>query len=242
MKPSLAINEAIIDNQFAKALSLLSQITDNEESQAEITALNARYRYYQKRRRHRLADDDDLDIELNRIRSAILSLSHYLLARQKSEASPDKTLDLLQEIRSRLKATQNAYLAQCNIRNMLMTSLRERFNIPKVDHYYHVFSSYYEQMNNKELRYHRMIRGYTQHIIRDNHFRTLALLQKYPALKEKVPRLEELEAHLMLWKSKYESIFEPDESISLVYLAMEEGVQFPRGIEHDIKKYIASHS
>jgi len=87
-----------------------------------------------------------------------------------------------------------------------------------------------------------MIRGYTQNIIRENHFKTLALLQKHPCLKEKVPRLEELEAHLMLWKSKYESIFEPDESISLVYLAIEEGVQFPRGIEHDIKKYIASHS
>jgi len=171
-----------------------------------------------------------------------MSLSRYLLAQQKSKASPDKTLELLQQIHSYLKATHNAYLAQCNIRNTLMESLRQRFNIPKVDHYYHIFSEYYSRMNERELRYHRMIRGYTQNIIRDNHFQTLKILKSEPGLKERIPRLQELEDHLTLWQSKYKSLFEQDESISLIYLAIEEGVQFPRGIDHDIKKFIASHS
>jgi len=192
--------------------------------------------------RNRLASDEQLNLELNRLRSDIMSLNRYLLAMNKTEASPDKTLSLLQQIHSRITATHNAYLAQCNIRNMLMESLRARFSIPKVDHYYHVFSHYYDQMSDKELRYHKMIRGYTQNIMKENHFKVLEILQDYPDLKEKVPRLEQLEAHLILWKGKYESLFELDETISLVYLAIEEGVRFPRGIEHDMEKYIASHS
>jgi len=55
-------------------------------------------------------------------------------------------------------------------------------------------------------------------------------------------RLEELEQHLIVWHSKYESLFLPDESISLVYVGFEEGVKFPTGLEHDLNKYIASHS
>ncbi|MCR9101678.1 MAG: hypothetical protein NXI25_17085 [bacterium] len=44
---------------------------------------------------------------------------------------------------------------------------------------------------------------------------------------------------MIVWHSKYESLFLPDESINLGF---EEGMKFPTGLEHDLNKYIASHS
>ncbi len=94
-------------------------------------------------------------------------------------------------------------------------------------------------MNDREQRYHKIIRGYTQNIMKENNYEVLRLIKENPDLKEKIPRLKDLEIHLILWTSKYESIFEPDESISLVYIGVEENVRFPSGIEHDLRKYLA---
>lgn len=239
---ALAIDEAIIEGQLEKALNLLADSTDDEIDQDDITLLKSRLRNYKKRLNRGTAKQEDLDLELNQIRSSILSLNRHLHAAEADSESPDRNLELLEEIHARIKATHNAYLAQCNIRNLLMASLQTRFEIEDVDHYYHVFATYFDQMTEKEKRYHRMIRGYTQNVIRENHLRTLDILQENPSLKAFVPRLEQLEEHLVVWHSKYESLFLPDESISLVYVGFEEGVKFPTGLEHDLGKYIASHS
>lgn len=239
---ALTIDEAIIEGHLKQALDLLAQSVENETDQEEIILLKARLNNYQKRLNRGTASQEHLDLELNQIRSSILSLNRHLHAAVADAESEDRSLELLEEIHARIKATHNAYLAQCNIRNLLMASLRQRFGIEDVDHYYHVFAHYFDQMTDKEKRYHRMIRGYTQNVIRENHQKTYDLLKAQSTLKSLVPRLEELEQHLVVWLSKYESLFLPDESISLVYVGFEEGVKFPTGLEHDLNKYIASHS
>lgn len=239
---SLAIDEAIIEGNLKQALELLAQSVDDEADREEIILLKSRLNNYQKRLNGGTASQEQLDLELNQIRSAILSLNRHLHAAEATAGKEDRSLELLEEIHHRIKATHNAYLAQCNIRNLLMGSLRKRFDIKEVDHYYHVFAQYFDQMTDKEMRYHRMIRGYTQNVIRENHQKTYDLIRAHPSLKTLVPRLEELERHLVVWLSKYESLFLPDESISLVYVGFEEGVKFPTGLEHDLNKYIASHS
>jgi chromosome segregation ATPase len=239
---ALAIDEAIIEGKLKEALDLLAKNVDNEADQEEIILLKARLYNYQKRLNRGTASYEHLDLELNQIRSSILSLNRHLHAVEATAGNEDRSLELLEAIHDRIKATHNAYLAQCNIRNLLMDSLRERFDIKEVDHYYHVFAHYFDQMTDKEKRYHRMIRGYTQNVIRENHQKTYDLIRANPNLKTLVPRLEELEQHLIVWHSKYESLLLPDESISLVYVGFEEGVKFPTGLEHDLNKYIASHS
>lgn len=239
---TLAIDEAIIEGKLEHALDLLHEAAANEPDQEEVILLKARLNNYRKRLNRGTASQEHLDLELNQIRSSVLSLSRHLHAAEAGADSQDHSLELLEEINARIKATHNAYLAQCNIRNLLMASLRERFEIEEVDHYYHVFAQYFDQMTDKEKRYHRTIRGYTQNVIRQNHEKSLGLLEKHSYLKGLVPRLEDLEQHLIVWHSKYESLFLPDEKISLVYVGFEECVKFPTGLEHDLNKYIASHS
>lgn len=235
-KRLIKIYEAIGNNELVKALDLLNQATRDDGTRQEIVLLKRNLKEVASHERLGLEAAEGIRREKNRITVAIMGLMETVEHEQAEEEASSDEDALIEEVLSKLSVSEHAYLAQCKIRNLLMEKLKARFRIKGVQNYYQVFSEYYPEMNKQELRYHKIIRGYTENIIKENHFATLEILQSRPSLKKRVPRLVELESHLIIWKSKYESIFEGDESISLVYIGVEEGVKFPSGIDHDLRK------
>ena len=101
-----------------------------------------------------------------------------------------------------------------------------------------LMSTCYEKMNSEERKMHNAIRGYTEKGTKKYNEEIYKLIEAYPKVKDKVPKLKKLQQHIRLWLIKYDATFVGDESVSLVYMNIQERVPFPKGIENDIKEYL----
>ena len=97
-------------------------------------------------------------------------------------------------------------------------------------------------MDDEDLGYHLSIRDYTHNILYKYNRKALELLFANQHIIEEIPRLKELERHLLVWLGKYESVFHSNLSISLVYVGVKEKVPFPAGIEGELEEYLAKNS
>lgn len=239
----LRIHEAIKDNKLEEALDLLERHASDSKIVQTVIALQRRLKEVGHLALNDLESEEQLRIERNRITADLLNVTQEINHTPQAEpvAATSNTISLIEEILSLLETTYRTYLAQRNIRNRLFEDMRNRFDVKRVENYYQVFSRYFDQMNEEELRYHRLIRGYTENIIKKNNFQILERLKHHPELCKAVPELLDLQAYLEIWKTKYESIFEGDPSINLVYIGVEEGVPFPSNIESNLRAYIENH-
>jgi hypothetical protein len=111
-----------------------------------------------------------------------------------------------------------------------------------------LFSSSFERMTPEERQLHEIIRGMTIHAMLPANTALLDWIQKDVFYKGQSmskgsfralpPLLSQLEAHLRLWKAKYETWIPDHPEHALVYLADEQdhGVGFPTGIDSVVAK------
>ena len=142
------------------------------------------------------------------------------------------------ELLTTLETTYTTFLSQAAIRNDLYDMMKERLGVAGDLEYEDFFSFYFAQMNEEERRLHETIRSYTIHVLREYNGRALTIAEQYPVLKQHIPRMQELERHLVIWKAKYEGVFLSTPSMSLCYVGVRENVPFPHGIEDELREYL----
>lgn len=149
----------------------------------------------------------------------------------------------LAELLALLRAGDAAFAVQCEIRDRLYALLREKQPDIKVESsgFDRVFALAHSAMTPEELELHTIIRAYTINTLKtlndailewlrtDAHFRGLA--PHDPRFGRLAVYLPKLEAHLLLWRAKYETWIPEHDERCLVYLADEHrhGVGFPPG-------------
>ena len=55
-----------------------------------------------------------------------------------------------------------------------------------------------------------------------------------------MPRLSDLRTHLVVWLNKYDGLFVSTPEMCVLYVGVEDGVPFPRGIERSIQEWLDS--
>lgn len=146
------------------------------------------------------------------------------------------------EILDLLTTTWTTFVAQARIRDDLFETMRTRLRITEHLEYERFFQRYYTEMNEEELHLHKTVRAYTSNVLSEYNRRTLHIMQKHPNLLENVKLLPELKQHLIVWLAKFNGVFASTPSMCLVYVGVEEGVAFPKGVENELQIYIAMHT
>jgi hypothetical protein len=134
--------------------------------------------------------------------------------------------------------TYQAFKAQALIRNKLHDRITKRLKVNALLEYEDFFNEYFDEMTDNERFLHATIRGYTDTVLSEYNFRILDILKFNPSLKDVLPRLKELERHLVIWRSKYQRVFKLQPSMCLVYVGVEEESGFPKGIEGEIRSHL----
>ena len=231
------IHEAVIDNRLEDALYELKKLTSDIDLQTSIVLLMSRLNDLKREKALGIDDDRASRKELNRIRLGVLEILNKVSAQQ-GRTHMTNEIAVLEDLLEVLEINTQTFFAQNRIRNKLVSSLHERFPDLKKGDVVKFISGCYDKMIAEEKRMHYTIRGYTKNVIKTYNEEALKLLKANPGVKDKINRLKSLDRHIIIWLSKYESTFEHDESVSLVYVGIQERVPFPKGIENDIKEYL----
>jgi hypothetical protein len=146
------------------------------------------------------------------------------------------------EILDLLTTTWTTFVAQARIRNDLFETMRTRLRITEHLEYERFFQRFYSEMDEEELHLHKTVRAYTSNVLSEYNRRVLDILQEHPGLLANVKRLPDLKRHLIVWLAKFNGVFDSTPSMCLVYVGVEEEVEFPKGVENELKKYITMHT
>lgn len=225
------------NDQLLEAISLLEEV-DANSVEFEITLLKARVVELRKNRIIGVISTDSWSLEVNKLRLAILELISLVRKLKANNPGRKKDLVLASEIVNIIDTTFNTWQAQTKLKERLIELLSERFEVTGYNTPYDLFSDYFAQMNERELRLHATIRGYTENVIYPNNLKAIKILRENPSLKKLHPDIHYLEQHLALWKSKYDSIFNSDKSICLIFVGLEEGMKFPPNLLAELKEII----
>ena len=231
------IRESIAKNRIPEALAQLEALLSRTTQHDEVTLLQSRLEQIRTLERQGTETQDTIQREKARLNLAILSLLSDIKLDSDGTVTDGRDREMLETILDKLDSTFNIYKVQNGKRNYLMRKLRERFEIPRVENYYQVFAEHYDRMNDRELRLHKFIRETTKEI-KENHQDTLDILREHRHLKKIIPDLADLETHLTIWISKYNGIFEDDETMTLIYTGVEEQVKFPPKIRETLRQYL----
>jgi hypothetical protein len=152
---------------------------------------------------------------------------------------------------SLLRGSKSVYLVQAELRNRLADLLSaRRSDLHGVVGYDAQFAMAFASMTPQERELHDVIRGYTIHgtlalneavlswLATDSDFKIVGGSDGADA--KLAAQLGALEAHLLLWRAKYQAWIPDAPARALVYLNDEErhGVAFPRGIEDTIAQVL----
>jgi polyribonucleotide nucleotidyltransferase len=231
------IRDAVKNNRLEVALDELEKITDDIDLQTSIVLLKNRFQKLKKEKMLGIADRQASDTEHNRITLGVMGILNEVLTEEGRSNEMDETA-VLKNLLEVLENNKTTFLVQSRIRKQLVKSLRERFPEIKTRNILKLMSSCYEKMNAEELKMHRSIRGWTESLIKKHNEEINKLIEAHPKVKDKIPRLKELQQHIRLWLIKYDSTFVGDESVSVVYMNIQEGFPFPKGIENEIEEYL----
>ncbi len=231
-----AIHGFVIQNKLKDALFTLKKVVKDPLLLNSIILFISNINSIQQEELLDIGDDIINQKRRNKIKLGILDILNKITSKQ--ESSQNAMIVVLEEILDNLDIINQAFVAQCRLRNQLLKSLKYRFTKRRFTHFVKIFSQYYDEMTPNELRTHATIRGYTENVIMVYNTKVLRLLQANTTLKDEIPKLKALEQHLIIWKSKYDSTFVNDKTINLVYVGVEERVPYPKGVEEDIRLYL----
>ncbi len=233
MTISEQVSNYIKKGKIRNALNLLEENTSDKDQLRKIILLESQL--YELEMQEDLGLDAPILKEKTRIKMAVLRMADEF---DETPSTPQNDNKAFENLLLHLEMTYNMFVAQNRIRNKLVAMLRKR--IPNLEYktLYDLLSDYFPQMTEEEKREHKIIRGYTQNVIREHNYKALEIIMANPTMKDALPRIKDLEFHLTIWKSKFESTFIHDESVALVYVGVEEKVRFPIGIEDEIRTFL----
>lgn len=234
------IHEAVIATRLEDALYELKKVATDFDQQNTIILLISQLKEAEREQMLDTEDERVIGRKINRIRLGVLELLNQITGSEGDEAENNEELEVLEALLEGIEINTQTFLAQTRLRKKLTNSLFERYPKLRGKEIVGVLSKNYNKMTDEEKRLHQTIRGYTKNVTRPYNEEALRLLTEHPDIKDKVKRLKKLEQHLVIWKSKYESTFEHDETVCLVYVGVEERVPFPKGIENDIREYLGA--
>ncbi len=137
-----------------------------------------------------------------------------------------------------LELTETAFTQQIQRRNALGTQIRGRLGISPGLQWERLFFQYYDQLSKNELFEFKQIRAITETTLQTRNRDTLSILEANPGLLDAVPRLGDLRTHLVVWLNKYDGLFVSTPEMCVLYVGVEDGVPFPRGIERSIQEWL----
>jgi O-acetyl-ADP-ribose deacetylase (regulator of RNase III) len=151
---------------------------------------------------------------------------------------PRDTEELLRRILSNLELTETAFAEQIKRRDALYHQIRYRLRISPGLESEKLFFEYHDQLTKSELVEFEQIRAFTETTLQTRNRDTLSVLEANPALLDVVPRLSDLRTHLLIWLNKYDGLFANTPEMCVLYVGVEDGMPFPRGIEQSIQDWL----
>lgn len=160
-----------------------------------------------------------------------------------SKATSLKDLPLAQkEISRHLQLTWKAFSAQCTRRDDLVARMKARLKIRENLEFEKFFFRYFASMNAEEKFEFDQIRALTEGPMYNGNIAILDILVKNPEVFNELPRLADLQQHLVFWINKYEKVFIRKPEMCLLYTGVEDAVPFPVGVDADIKAWLKKHA
>ena len=234
---TLNIHEKILHHDLLGAVEEIEKISEKYYS-SELLMLKSRISTLKRIEIKRTQSKESIEIERSDIINSILQLLEMVNLTNTSLKEDKGEIPLIEDLTKIIDITFNTWKAQCKLRDNLVELLESRIDDLEYETKYDLLANCYEQMNGRELRLHKAIRGYTQNIILPKNIEALKILKDHSYLKDTIPQLKYLEQHLLLWKSKYDSIFADDKSVCLIYVGIEEEMKFPPDLLNELKKYL----
>ena len=146
----------------------------------------------------------------------------------------------MRDIQRELQHTEAAFFAQCARRDELVEALTDRLKLQDSLEYEKFFFRYFSGMNREEKSIFDQIRAMTEGSLYQGNKTILRILLENPALLDVLPRLADLQQHLVFWLNKYERVFTRTPEMCLLYTGVEDGVPFPEGLDAELTKAAAN--
>jgi hypothetical protein len=137
-----------------------------------------------------------------------------------------------------LEAVRTAFGAQARRRNGLAEAMRKRLKITEQLEYERFFFRYYERMDEEERFEFNLIRALTEGPLHDSNRSILDIMEKNPGIRDELPILAALKVHLIVWLNKYDRVFTKSEKMSVLYVGVEDGVPFPKGVDQAVAEWL----
>ena len=153
-------------------------------------------------------------------------------------ARMDKRAALL-EIQRNLQVTWRAFSAQCTRRNALVAGMEARLEIKDNLQFEKFFFRYFSSMNAEEKFEFDQIRALTEGPMYKGNLAIVEILGQNPDAFVALPRLADLQQHLVFWLNKYEKVFVRTPQMCVLYTGVEDAVPFPTGIDQELAGRIA---
>lgn len=164
------------------------------------------------------------------------------LAIPTAKAASQSVLPLAQkEISRHLQLTWKAFTAQCTRRDDLVARMKARLKIRENLQFEKFFFRYFASMNAEEKFEFDQIRALTEGPMYNGNMAILDILANNPEVFNELPRLADLQQHLVFWINKYERIFIKTPEMCLLYTGVEDAVPFPAGVDADVKAWLKKH-
>lgn len=183
--------------------------------------------------------ESDQNMWLNRLVTTIAEeMRKDEVISQKRNVSARSLASSMRAIQDHLEATHTAFQMQARRRDQLVSKMRERLGIDERLQYERFFNRYHDDMNDDERFDFRQIRAITEGVLQEGNRSILEILQKQPSLRDELPILGALRTHLLVWLNKYERVFKTSEQMSLLYVGVEDGVPFPKGVDEAVRDWL----
>ena len=161
-------------------------------------------------------------------------------ARSRQDLGTD-TLSAMKEINKHLKNTGAAVRAQYRRRDMLAKMIEDRLEVKQELEYENFFFRYYGKLNDEEKFQFEQIRAMTEGPLYEGNQNLLRIIEQHPQVVEEIPALADLIQHLVFWLNKYDKVFAKRPEMCLLYAGVEDGVPFPKGVEHKVEQWLEAH-
>jgi DNA-binding winged helix-turn-helix (wHTH) protein len=139
-------------------------------------------------------------------------------------------------------STFTHFMAQVARRNELVAMIETRLNIKKTRQFEKFFAHYYPQMNKEELFVFEQVRAITDSGLYPSNKAIFETLEQDNRIFKEIPKTKALSEHLKFWLNKYQGIFQQRKDMCLVYVGVEDGVPYPKGVDQAVKKWLQENS
>jgi len=174
-----------------------------------------------------------------------LEVEEYLRAQSAVPAAKAASMDVplaQKEISRHLQLTWKAFSAQCTRRDDLVARMKARLKIRENLQFEKFFFRYFASMNTEEKFEFDQIRALTEGPMYNGNMAILDILAKNPEVFNELPRLADLQQHLVFWINKYEKVFIKTQEMCLLYTGVEDAVPFPSGVDADVRAWLKKHA